>query len=489
MAKQVLDMRPSAGFTISQSNEHLRNWTENGWNYAIKHGNYDRSRNKLNFEIVNGKIQDVDKTRSIVHRIQEMLDARGIKDPNRPLEKPKYRTVTNFVFGGSRERMHEIAYGKQVVDLTHGADNSDITRTADIEAWAMDVYRFVADKWGEHNIAAFVVHLDETSPHCHCTLLPINQQNKFAYKKIFCGKSIYEYKDNMVKLHDDYAQIVGEKWGLERGTSTTLTGAKVRTTEEYRRYLTSECTSLEQDIFNAQNVLRQMKFEISHAEKRVKGLTTMISNLEVQRERLENEIVKIQEDILLGHGEAKALAKELSQAESEHEKIVKALADKRMKLAEASRKLDEFKSLEEESHERISELKKEEAMFKEGAKTASENYAKALNHSISDAAMHEISRDLKKLFPALSQSEDVFGETLMYAIACHGQDLIKCACMLFAGYVDGATTFAESCGGGGSPGTGWGRNYDEDENSFKQRCLFTAAKMMRPRYGNKVKRK
>lgn len=482
-------MRPSAGISVSQSNEHLRDWTDKGWKWAMEHGNYDRSRAHLNFEIVNGKIQAIDTSRPIPKRMREMLDARGIKDPNLKVEKPKFRTVANFIFGGSRERMHEIAYGNQVVDLTSGADNSHVTRTADIEAWALDVYRFVADKWGEHNIAAFVVHLDETNPHCHCTLLPISQQNKFAYKKIFCGNSIYDYKDNMVHLHDEYAAKVGEKWGLERGTSTTITGAKHRSTEEYKRLLSSQCTCLEQDIFNAQGVLRQMKFEISHAEKRVKGLSTMISNLESKRDDLELEIDRVNADIKLGQGDIDALAKQLSKAEASYEATVKSLADKRQKLAEASRKLAEFKALEEESAERITELKLEEEAYRQGAKEASERFATTLKHSIGDAAIAEVTRDLQKLFPALSKAEDVFADTLMYAIASHGENLLKCAALLLAGYVDGATTFAETCGGGGSPGTGWGRDDDEDENAFKQRCLFTAARMMRPAIGKRVKRK
>ena len=52
------------------------------------------------------------------------LRERGITDPNAKLCEPKYRTVANIIFGGSRERMHEIAFGNQRVDLTHGADNS-----------------------------------------------------------------------------------------------------------------------------------------------------------------------------------------------------------------------------------------------------------------------------------------------------------------------------------------------------------------------------
>lgn len=39
--------------------------------------------------------------------------------------------------------------------------------------------------------------------------------------------------------------------------------------------------------------------------------------------------------------------------------------------------------------------------------------------------------------------------TLLEDIAERGEDILKCAGMLFAGYVDGATTFAEGHGGGG----------------------------------------
>ena len=53
-AKQVMDIRVSKGITVAQSNEHLRNWTEKGWNHATQTGNYDPTREHLNFEIVKG---------------------------------------------------------------------------------------------------------------------------------------------------------------------------------------------------------------------------------------------------------------------------------------------------------------------------------------------------------------------------------------------------------------------------------------------------
>lgn len=53
-AKQVLDVHVSKGITVAQSNEHMRNWTEKGWKRATDLGNYDPTREHLNFEVVSG---------------------------------------------------------------------------------------------------------------------------------------------------------------------------------------------------------------------------------------------------------------------------------------------------------------------------------------------------------------------------------------------------------------------------------------------------
>lgn len=103
--KQVMDIRASKGITVGQSNEHQRRWSEKGWNNATATGNYDRSREPLNFEIKKeGIISSVDKRKSIPQLMAENLAERGIKDPNEGRETPKYRTVVNFIFGGTRER-------------------------------------------------------------------------------------------------------------------------------------------------------------------------------------------------------------------------------------------------------------------------------------------------------------------------------------------------------------------------------------------------
>lgn len=57
---------------------------------------------------------------------------------------------------------------------------------------------------------------------------------------------------------------------------------------------------------------------------------------------------------------------------------------------------------------------------------------------------------------------------------------MKCAMHLFLGYLDGATQFAQSCGGGGGDNSlPWGRKEDEDDRRFAYRCMMLAHKMMK----------
>lgn len=61
-------------------------------------------------------------------------------------------------------------------------------------------------------------------------------------------------------------------------------------------------------------------------------------------------------------------------------------------------------------------------------------------------------------------------------------DVQKTAILLFAEYIDAATTIAAQSGGGGGGATsGWGRDKDEDELSWAHRCAMMANRLCRPR--------
>lgn len=356
-AKQVLDVQVSKGITTAQSNEHLRNRSEKAAEYAMKKGNYDPTREHLNFEIVNGKVRPVDKSRSIPDRMADSLRQRGIKDPNEGLVEPKYRTVVNIILGGSRELMRQLAFGKQDVDFEQGADNSRIVRKPEIEQWAKDAYRFICDKYGEQNIAAFVAHLDEQNPHIHCTLLPI-RDGKFAYKEIFAGKDKYEYSARMKQLHSDFAEV-NRKWGLSRGSSVSETGARHRTTEEYRRMLSEECTTIEEQIARHKEVLSDLQSDIRLAERRVKGLTSMVENLLKKQAEKEARLAVLEDELKEHKGDAAAISAETDKLKKELAYIQLKLADKQDKLKLADRQLSDLKENMDAIQERTEHLKEE----------------------------------------------------------------------------------------------------------------------------------
>ena len=64
------------------------------------------------------------------------------------------------------------------------------------------------------------------------------------------------------------------------------------------------------------------------------------------------------------------------------------------------------------------------------------------------------------------------------------EDIQKTALLLFAEYLDGATSMAASSGGGGSDMSGWGKDKkDEDEREWAKRCAQMANHLYKRRRG------
>lgn len=63
------------------------------------------------------------------------------------------------------------------------------------------------------------------------------------------------------------------------------------------------------------------------------------------------------------------------------------------------------------------------------------------------------------------------------------EEIQHTALLLFAGYLDAATSMAASSGGGGSDTSGWGRDKDEDELEWARRCARMANNMCKRKKG------
>lgn len=473
MNRQVIDIRTSAGVG-DISNEILRRWSEKGYNMAVKEGNYDRSREHLNFEVVKGgKVVPVDKSRPLDKRMAEMLTSRDIKDPNIGRENQNIRTAVQFIFSGSHDRMTELAFGNQKVDFEAKSGNENVKRMAEIEQWAKDIYDFVARKFGEENIISFVVHLDETTAHAHCDIVPVNEQGRISYKDVFHGHTKAEYKQFILQLHNELAEV-NRKWGLARGTSKVLTGAKGHTTESYRRWLNQECDSLEERRNNLQKALDELNKEMAIYEKKHKSFTTMIENLTAQKDELEKELQPLRELQKNGDAISQEIAQKIQDLENRKAYVEEKLAEKEAKLSSTAQEIDSLRHDKEALEQEASEL---------AAKaTASEqdwahSKGAVMNELLAGTMMHEFTSCYQRL---PDEAKEVFGDTLLEQLATDGNHVATVALALMCEYVEQATSIAQTHGGGGGgPGSGWRKKDDEDERMFARRSLAMARRMCR----------
>ena len=60
------------------------------------------------------------------------------------------------------------------------------------------------------------------------------------------------------------------------------------------------------------------------------------------------------------------------------------------------------------------------------------------------------------------------------------ENILNVAMLLFMNYVDAATSMSESCGGGGSTPSNWGKDKDDDERDWARRCAQLANWLCKP---------
>lgn len=508
MAKQVMDLMASKGITTAQSNEHLRNFSKEAYKRKLSYA-FDPTREHLNFEVRNGGVvTPVDKKLSIPKRIKDNLAARNIIDPNVGLDEPKYRTIANFILGGSREQMHHLAFGDQQVNLDKGADNSHITRSPEIEKWAVDMYDFMSRKFGEKNIAAFIVHLDETNPHIHCTILPITEQNKFSWKVVMAGKSKFEFSQRMTNLHNELSEV-NKKYSLDRGDSIAETGRKHRTMGEYyaqkREELKGEVDSLKEDVAEQKKQISRNKVrlseqekEIKHGEARLKGLTTMIANLERHKSDLLHEIEELKEDVKAGRITKEQGDIERARILDDLEKTEIKIIDKQEKLAEAEKKLDLIKGQTDVTQERYKEIKEEMRTSIPNLSSQTLRDMQAVGWNMASIEAQKQSEKLNAYRESLPpEQRAAFDEatkgfsngSMLEQMAENSSQVALVATALFLGYLDKATEISQSAGGGSAPQNGWGKKDDEDDMAFRQRCFLMGVHMLKSGKKQNLKRK
>ena len=421
--KQMMDIQKVKSFSVAISDEHQRNWGDNLFSRKENDPkyNYDRSRTRLNFQVSKGgELGPVDKTKSITDKIEQAIKNRVTGRVNATSNR-----AVSIVFGGNREQMRKLAFGDQTI--SENGNNWDVDSCSGIDRWAKDIYDFCRREFGEENVVSFIVHLDELNPHAHAVIVPITKDGRLSAKDIFGGNDMNQARTRMRELHSRLAEV-NEKYGLERGDDITITGAKHKSTETYRRELADECRTLSNEV--------GMKNHLGDAVEIKAKITATRKELWDVRDKLN---------------------------------------DKKMKLEQAKLQLNELQKNTSHIEARNREIK---ADFE---KTAVSYQQQMLNKIWAQAGMKALA-EIADIYPRMTSIHDssLFDNSFAMDFINHGDKIIYCAMYLYVGYINEATNFAESQGGGGSDAKDWGRMKDEDEIKNLRRCLRQATKMMKP---------
>mgnify|MGYP005916930157 CR=1 FL=1 len=448
--KGVVHCAKSTGITSKEADENQRRWTKDKYEYknSDNKNHYDLSRSHLNFEIdQHGRIQPLG-TSTPIHILEQKRLAELGNKPDKPDSKVKHIRDVEYLISGGADAMRKMAFGNQKVDYSWdaSADNSKVKRQPYIEKWAKDVWKWMAEKHGAENIVGFSVHLDESSPHIHVHVIPVNPKGKVSYKHFF-GKDKYDGQKRLTELHTDYHEQIGKLWGFDRGDDTSGRDVHHKSKAEY---------------------FGELNQEIKKAETRLKGLQTMIVNLETEKKVIEAEIQQIQTDIDNGKGDIKAQQIRLLELNKKTDSIDEKIRDKQEKLLEADRKLSVIRANTHRSETLKTQLIKTNMDFATKMKQDADILIKS-------ALFGGVLRDLESIAERLPDVRDELmslDNSPLLDACVDTNALIGTAVQFFIMGYQGEPI--STGGGGGSSDDNWWRDKDEDDEHWARRCIFKA---------------
>ena len=271
----------------------------------------------------------------------------------------------------------------------------------------------------------------------------------------------------MTKLHSELQEAVSEKWGLERGSNMEETRARHRSTEEYKRELVSE-------VCNLQSTREDLLKQIHRAEIKLKGISTMIANLQARKDDIQTQINQIAQQLGQSGADNDELANKIALLRKEMEGIDEKLVARYKMLDDANDTINEAKA-------RLAEMREEHSEMLKSLGEDNDLKATAIQKNILWTYNKMLTNSIEPLIPSLSdRQQEILDDSGYNDLTTNTDNVINCAMLLVLGYIREATTYAQSCGGGSSPGTGWGRDKDEDDEHWWRRCIAQSAAMMRP---------
>ena len=261
---------------------------------AIHRKNADPTRTHLNRELIQFPNGVTNRTQAIQHR----LDTAGLK---RKIANNQVRAIRILLTG-----THE--------------DMMQIEKEGRLDEWCQDNIDWLQKTYGADNVVSIVLHMDESTPHLHATVVPIvhterqrkkkEQEVKRTYRKKapaprLCADDVMS-RANLKRYQNTYAEVM-QKYGLQRG----IEGSEAQhiSTHEYYRSLMAQGKDIQEDVEALLKQKEQAEQELSKikSEKKIeelkntatmtattalKGVNSLLGSNKISRLEKENEQLK-----------------------------------------------------------------------------------------------------------------------------------------------------------------------------------------------------
>jgi len=499
--KQAMHVEAGKSFGTAEANENERRWNDD----KIERKNqdptnhYDKTRMKLNFEISpDGKIHPLGyQEKPLEVRLQERLDELGWK-PFKSDSKIQPNCCAKFVFGGNHDRTLEMAFGNQSVNLEKGADNSHLHRCEEIENWAKDVYDWCIKRYGKENIVGFQVHLDESSPHIHALIVPVGIRPKSGRECVMWsakfGKDRYEYGRILKEMHTSLYEDVGSKYGLERGDSIDGRNVQHLNKRDYIRKLTKEAKQAEKAVKGLQSMMRNLesrifgyRLQLAETEKELASGKITLDRYEAQKADIQKLIAEYQtkledktDKLHMKEQELERLTADATKARS----VVQPFRNHKVDFVspQITEKVPLFGTDKwvERQNKHIARqftetVRKIESLYRNDAARQVEA---AQRNALADyGELYQLRRENKSLSDTNESLESELNTLFEQLTVPSIRNLIFSVADALIG---GQPVPISSCGGGSTSDLPWdGRRPDEEEEAYRTRCMMAAVAVVR----------